>query len=205
MSDDLLFLPLTEQAKLLKSRKVSSMELTQAYLSALETRGRALNAVAEITAELALLQARQADREMAEGKYRGILHGIPYGAKDLFATKGIPTRWGSPAHQEQVFEHDATVIERLRRAGAVLVAKLAMIELAGAGGYEYAHASATGACLNPWNTSRWAGGSSSGSGAAVSAGAVSFALGTETWGSINVPAAFCGVTGLRPTYGRVSR
>jgi len=205
MSDDLLFLPLTEQAKLLKSRKVSSMELTQAYLSALETRGRALNAVAEITAELALLQARQADREMAEGKYRGILHGIPYGAKDLFATKGIPTRWGSPAHQEQVFEHDATVIERLRRAGAVLVAKLAMIELAGAGGYEYAHASATGACLNPWNTSRWAGGSSSGSGAAVSAGAVSFALGTETWGSITVPAAFCGVTGLRPTYGRVSR
>lgn len=205
MSDDLLFLTLTEQAKLLKSRKVSSVELTQAYLSALETRGRALNAVAEITAELALLQARQADREMAEGKYRGVLHGIPYGAKDLFATKGIPTRWGSPAHQEQVFEHDATVIERLRRAGAVLVAKLAMIELAGAGGYEYAHASATGSCLNPWDTSRWAGGSSSGSGAAVSAGAVSFALGTETWGSITVPAAFCGVTGLRPTYGRVSR
>lgn len=205
MNDDLLFLTVTEQAKLLKSRKVSSVELTQAYLSALEERAKPLNAVAEITADLAMEQAQQADREIASGRYRGVLHGIPYGAKDLFATKGIPTRWGSPAHHQQVFDHDATVIERLRRAGAVLVAKLAMIELAGAGGYEYAHASATGACLNPWNRTRWAGGSSSGSGAAVAAGAVGFALGTETWGSITVPAAFCGVTGLRPTYGRVSR
>ncbi|MGQ9487897.1 MAG: amidase [Armatimonadota bacterium] len=205
MRDDLLFLTITEQAKLLKSRKVSSVELTQAYLSALETRGKSLNAIAEITAELAIKQARQADKEIADGKYRGALHGIPYGAKDLLATKDIPTRWGSPAHKEQVFDEDATVIERLRNAGAVLVAKLAMIELAGAGGYEYAHASLTGACLNPWNTRRWAGGSSSGSGAAVAAGAVGFALGTETWGSITVPSAFCGVTGLRPTYGRVSR
>lgn len=205
MTDDLLFLAVTEQAKLLKSRKTSSVELTQAYLSALETRGKPLRAVAEITAELAMEQARQADKEIASGRYRGVLHGIPYGAKDLLATKGIPTRWGSPAHKEQVFEEDATVIQRLCQAGAVLVAKLAMIELAGAGGYEYAQASLTGACLNPWNPQRWAGGSSSGSGAAVSAGAVGFALGTETWGSITVPSAFCGVTGLRPTYGRVSR
>ncbi len=205
MNDDLLFLTVTEQAKLLQSRKISSVELAQTYLQALRTRGAALHAVAEIAEEVALQQAQLADREIASGKYRGVLHGIPYGAKDLFATKGIPTRWGSPAHREQVFDHDATVIERLRQAGAVLVAKLAMIELAGAGGYEFAHASLTGACLNAWDTTRWAGGSSSGSGAAVAAGAVSFALGTETWGSITVPAAFCGVTGLRPTYGRVSR
>ncbi|MDW8103992.1 MAG: amidase [Armatimonadota bacterium] len=205
MSDDVLFLPLTEQARLIRSRKVSSLELTQAYLQALRRRGTALRAVAEVTEEVALQQARQADRDIAAGRYRGVLHGIPYGAKDLFATKGIPTRWGSPAHRDQRLDYDATVIERLRQAGAVLVAKLAMIELAGAGGYEFAHASLTGACLNPWNPARWAGGSSSGSGAAVAAGTVSFALGTETWGSITVPAAFCGVTGLRPTYGRVSR
>lgn len=205
MSDDLLYLTVTEQAKLLKSRKISSVELTEAYLQALRTRGTTLHAVAEIAEEVAMQQARQADREIASGKYRGVLHGIPYGAKDLFATKGIPTRWGSPAHRDQVLDYDATVIERLQKAGAVLVAKLAMIELAGAGGYEFAHASVTGACLNPWDKTRWAGGSSSGSGAAVAAGAVSFALGTETWSSITVPAAFCGVTGLRPTYGRVSR
>lgn len=205
MSNDLLFLTVTEQAKLLKSRKISSVELTRAYLEALRTRGAALRAVAEITEEVALQQAGIADRELAAGRYRGVLHGIPYGAKDLFATKGIPTRWGSPAHRQQRFDYDATVIERLRQAGAVLVAKLAMIELAGAGGYEFAHASLTGACLNPWDQTRWAGGSSSGSGAAVAAGTVGFALGTETWGSITVPAAFCGVTGLRPTYGRVSR
>lgn len=205
MSDEVLFLPLTEQARLLRSRKISSVELTQASLQALRTRGTALRAVAEVAEELALQQARQADQEIASGKYRGVLHGIPYGAKDLFATRGIPTRWGFPAHRDQLLDYDATVIERLRQAGAVLVAKLAMIELAGAGGYEFAHASLTGACLNPWDTTRWAGGSSSGSGAAVAAGTVGFALGTETWGSITVPAAFCGVTGLRPTYGRVSR
>lgn len=205
MNDDMLYLTVTEQAKLIKSRQVSSVELTEAYLSALTRRAKPLNAVAEITADLAIEQAKQADKEIASGQYRGVLHGIPYGAKDLFATKGVPTRWGSPAHREQVFDYDATVIARLRRAGAVLVAKLAMIELAGAGGYEYAHASVTGACLNPWDRTRWAGGSSSGSGAAVAAGAVAFALGTETWGSIMVPAAFCGITGLRPTYGRVSR
>jgi aspartyl-tRNA(Asn)/glutamyl-tRNA(Gln) amidotransferase subunit A len=150
MNDDLLFLTVTEQAKLLKSRKISSVELTQGYLQALRTRGTALHAVAEVVEEVALQQAQQADMEITSGKYRGVLHGIPYGAKDLFATKGVPTRWGSPAHQQQVFDDDATVIERLRHAGAVLVAKLAMIELAGAGGYEFAHASSTGACRRGW-------------------------------------------------------
>jgi len=131
--------------------------------------------------------------------------GIPYGAKDLLATKNIPTRWGSPAHREQVFDYDATVITKMRDAGAVLAAKLAMVELAGGGGYEFASASLHGPGLNPWHTGHWSGGSSSGSGSAVAAGLVPFALGSETWGSINTPAAYCGITGLRPTWGLVSR
>ncbi|GBC94120.1 Glutamyl-tRNA(Gln) amidotransferase subunit A [bacterium HR15] len=222
MSDDLLFQTVSEQARQMRAGKLSSVELTRTYLDALKTRGMALNAVVTLTESLALQQAEQADRERKAGRVRSPLHGIPYGVKDLFATRGIPTTWGLPVHRNPefsspeypsgsekkmlpVFDYDATVITRLREAGAVLVAKLAMIELAGGGGYEYAHASATGPCRNPWNPSRWAGGSSSGSGAAVAAGTVSFALGTETWGSITVPAAFCGITGLRPTYGRVSR
>jgi aspartyl-tRNA(Asn)/glutamyl-tRNA(Gln) amidotransferase subunit A len=194
-----------ELGRLLRQRKVSSVELTRRCLAALEGRGRALNAVAELTEALALREAARADEEIRAGRIRSPLHGVPYGAKDLLATKGIPTRWGSPAHREQVFDHDAVVIERLRAAGAVLVAKLAMIELAGGGGYEFASASLHGPCRNPWNPDRWAGGSSSGSGAAVGAGLVPFAIGTETWGSITVPAAFCSVTGVRPTYGRVPR
>lgn len=134
-----------------------------------------------------------------------LLTGVPYGAKDLLATAGIPTRWGSPAHAAQVFDHDATVVERLRDAGAVLVGKLAMVELAGGGGYRFASASLHGPGLNPWDLERWSGGSSSGSGSAVAAGLVPFALGSETWGSIMSPSAFCGVTGLRPTHGVVSR
>src|SRR5262249_48951050 len=153
--------------------------LTTLYLDRLDTQGRSLNAVAELTRELALQQAKQADAELAEGKARSPLHGVPYGAKELLATKGIPTRWGSPAHKEQIFDHDATVIERLREAGAVLVGKLAMVELAGGGGYEYAAASLHGPGLCPWNKECWSGGSSSGSGAAVGAGAVGFAIGTE--------------------------
>lgn len=191
--------------RMIRRREISSVELTKIYLSQLEDRGRKLNAVAELTRDLALKQAAQADREIRGGKPRGPLHGVPYGAKDLLATKGIPTQWGSPAHKGQVFPYDATVIVRLREAGVVLAAKLAMIELAGGGGYEFASASLHGPCLNPWDKTRWAGGSSSGSGAAVGAGTVGFAIGTETWGSITVPAAFCNVCGLRPTYGRVSR
>ena len=206
MADEaLLFASAAELGRLIRTRKVSSVELTRAYLERLETRGTALNAVAEIPRAVALRQAAQMDRESAQGRFRSPLHGVPYGAKDLFATRGIPTRWGSPAHRDQVFPFDATVIERLRAAGAVLVAKLAMVELAGGGGYEFPAASLQGPGRNPWDANRWAGGSSSGSGAATGAGCVGFAVGTETWGSIMVPAAFCNVTGLRPTYGRVSR
>ena len=206
MSDrKLLFEPIARLGQLLQNREISSVELTKLSLEALDTEGRALNAVAELTPELAMAQAERADRELAAGQLRGPLQGIPYGAKDLLATHGIPTRWGSPAHRDQVFEYDAVVIERVREAGAVLVAKLAMVELAGGGGYEYADASLHGPGRNPWNKECWAGGSSSGSGSAVGAGLVPFAIGSETWGSITVPSAFCNVSGLRPTYGRVPR
>jgi aspartyl-tRNA(Asn)/glutamyl-tRNA(Gln) amidotransferase subunit A len=153
--------------------------------------------------ERALAAARRADRTRATA--RTPLHGVPYGAKDLLAAKGAPTTWGAPPYRDQTIDEDATVIAKLQRAGAVLVAKLAMVELAGGGGYRYPSASLQGPGRNPWNTGRWSGGSSSGSGAAVAAGLVPWAIGSETSGSIGTPAAFCGVTGLRPTYGLVSR
>ena len=135
-----------------------------------------------------------------------MLHGIPYGAKDLLATKGgIPTSWGAACFKERCFDYEATVISKLRQRGAVLVAKLAMIELAGGMGYDQPNASFTGPCKNPWSKNSWSGGSSSGSGSAVGTGLVPFAIGSETWGSILSPANNCGVTGLRPSYGRVSR
>ncbi len=133
------------------------------------------------------------------------MHGIPYGVKDLLATRGIPTTWGAAPYRKQVFDHDATVVRKLRDAGAVLLGKLAMVELAGGFGYNNADASFTGPGLTPWNTRYWSGGSSSGPGAAVAAGLVAFAIGSETSGSIITPAAYCGISGLRPTYGRVSR
>ncbi|MEK7329569.1 MAG: amidase, partial [Candidatus Eisenbacteria bacterium] len=167
--------------------------------------GPALNAFARVTPELALAQARAAEKEIDAGRYRGPLHGIPYGAKDLLATAGIATEWGATPCRGQVFDRDATVVRRLREAGAVLLGKCAMVEFAGCLGYRFADASASGPGRNPWDRERWTGGSSSGSGAAVAAGLVPFAIGTETWGSILCPSAFCGVTGLRPTYGRVSR
>lgn len=201
---DLRFATITEQQRLLQAGEISAVELAQIYLASWEQVGNKLNAVAEITPELALTQAQRTDEERARGQLRGPLHGIPYGAKDLLATGGIPTRWGSPAHRDQVFDYDAAVIEKLRDAGTVLLGKLAMVELAGGGGYEYASASLHGPGRNPWDPERWAGGSSSGSGAAVAAGMVSFALGSETWGSIMTPAGFCGVSGLRPSLGSVS-
>ncbi len=205
LNEDILYSTLAELARGLRAKKFTSVELTEAYLDRLNRIAPKLNAVVTITRGLALEQARQADKEMARGHTRGLLHGIPYGAKDLLATRGIKTTWGSRAYQDRVPTDDATVIRRLRDAGAVLVAKLAMVELAGGAGYRFASASLTGPGLNPWNTARWAGGSSSGSGAAVAAGLVGFAIGSETWGSIVTPAGFCGVSGLRPTYGRVSR
>jgi aspartyl-tRNA(Asn)/glutamyl-tRNA(Gln) amidotransferase subunit A len=190
-----------ELAKGIKARKFSSVELTEMYLKRLETLGREYNAVAEVTREHALAQARKADETVP----RNALHGIPFGAKDLLATKGIPTRWGSPGHDDQVFDYDATSIRKLYDRGAVLIGKLAMIELAGGGNYNVPAASATGACLCAWDKDRWAGGSSSGSGAATALGCVAYSLGSETSGSITCPSAFNGLTGFRPTYGRVSR
>jgi len=149
-------------------------------------------------------EAVRADAALARRDARPLL-GVPYGAKDLLAAKGAPTTWGAPPYRDQVFDTDATAIARLARAGGVLAAKLAMVELAGGGGYRYPSASLQGPGRNPWNTERWSGGSSSGSGAAVAGGLVPYALGSETSGSIGTPSAYCGVTGVRPTYGLVSR
>jgi len=205
ISEDLLFTPLRELGALVKARRVSPVELAEASLHRLERIGPRLGAVVTVTRELALAEAHRANQEILAGQYRGPLHGIPYGAKDLLATKGIPTTWGAEPYRSQVFDHDATVIAKLREAGAVLCAKLAMVELAGGMGYNNPDASFTGPGRTPWNLDYWSGGSSSGSGAAVAAGLVSFAIGSETSGSILTPATFCGLTGLRPTYGLVSR
>ncbi len=205
LGEDILYLSVTELAAKLHSRQISPVELTDAYLDRLTRLGPKLNAIATLTPDLAREQARAAEREISRGRIRGPLHGVPYGAKDLLATAGIKTTWGARPTRDQVFDRDATVIRRLREAGAVLLGKLAMVEFAGCLGYRFANASLQGPGRNPWNTERWAGGSSSGSGAAVAAGLVGFAIGTETWGSILCPSAFCGTTGLRPTYGRVSR
>jgi aspartyl-tRNA(Asn)/glutamyl-tRNA(Gln) amidotransferase subunit A len=190
-----------ELAADLRARRVSSVELTEMYLQRLETLGKEHNAVAEITRDLAMKQARAADATPAKSP----LHGIPFGVKDLLATKGIPTRWGSPGHHDQVFPYDATPVARLQDAGGVLIGKLAMIELAGGGNYNVPWASANGACGSAFDKKRWAGGSSSGSGAATALGCVAYSLGSETSGSIVCPSAFNALTGFRPTYGRVSR
>jgi aspartyl-tRNA(Asn)/glutamyl-tRNA(Gln) amidotransferase subunit A len=205
ISVETLFAPVTELSAQIRARRLSPVELTEAYLQRLETVGRRLNAVAYVMRETALKEARAAEDEIRRGRYRGPLHGIPYGVKDLCATREAPTTWGATPYKEQRFDYDATVVTRLREAGAVLVAKLAMIELAGGMGYNQADASWTGACRTPWNTGFWSGGSSSGPGAATAAGCVAFAIGSETSGSIITPAAFCGLSGLRPTYGAVSR
>src|SRR5687767_13444051 len=196
--EDLAFLPVTTLSTLVRKREVSSTELTQMYLARLKKHGPALNCLVTLTEELALAQAAQADKEIKAGRYRGPLHGIPWGAKDLFATKGILTTWGAAPFQNQVFDYDATVVERLRDAGAVLVAKLSLGALAQGDNWF------RGQTKNPWN-GRGSSGSSAGPGSATAAGLVGFALGTETRGSIISPAAANGVVGLRPTYGRVSR
>jgi aspartyl-tRNA(Asn)/glutamyl-tRNA(Gln) amidotransferase subunit A len=187
----------------IRAGKLSPVMLAEASMTRLETGGRALNAVVTVTRDRALEQARRAERELAAGHDRGPLHGIPYGAKDLLATSGgIPTTWGAAPFRDRCFDHDATVIRRLEDAGAVLVAKLAMVELAGGMGYRQPNASFTGPGISPWAPDAWSGGSSSGSGSAVGAGLVPFAIGSETWGSILGPATYCSVSGLRPTYGR---
>jgi aspartyl-tRNA(Asn)/glutamyl-tRNA(Gln) amidotransferase subunit A len=205
INDDLLFAPIRDLAERLRTRRLSPIALTEAYLDRLQKIGPRLNAVVTLMRESALQEARAADADIRAGRYRGLLHGIPYGAKDLLATRGVPTTWGAEPFRKQVFDYDATAIRKLREAGAILLGKLAMVELAGAFGYNNADASFSGPCKTPWNLEYWSGGSSSGSGACVAAGLCAFAIGSETSGSIITPAAYCGVAGLRPTFGRVSR
>jgi aspartyl-tRNA(Asn)/glutamyl-tRNA(Gln) amidotransferase subunit A len=199
------FLPLSELGRMLRARTITSLELTEMSLTRLQNLGPHYNAVVTILHDDAIRAARAADKDLTAGRARGPLHGIPYGVKDLLSAKGVKTTWGAAPYRNQVFDYDSTVVERLRAAGAILVAKLAMVELAGGMGYDHADASFTGPGLTPWNTKFWSGGSSSGPGAAVAAGLVPFAIGSETSGSILTPSAYSGVTGLRPTYGLVSR
>src|SRR6185437_2204013 len=200
--EDLAFATVPQLAELIRTRRISSTELTNMYLARLKKYGPKLLCVVTLTEDLALKQAAAADAEIKRGKYRGPLHGIPWGAKDLFATKGIKTTWGAEPYRDQVIDYDSTVVERLRNAGAVLVAKLSMGALAQGGRWF------NGVTRNPWQIEEdriGSSGSSAGPASATAAGLVGFSIGTETLGSIVSPSSRCGVTGLRPTYGRVSR
>jgi aspartyl-tRNA(Asn)/glutamyl-tRNA(Gln) amidotransferase subunit A len=205
VGEEILYLPLGDLAKRIQAKKLSPVELTESYLARCEKLNSRFNAYAKLLPDLALEQARKAEKEIHGGHYRGPLHGMPYAAKDLLSVNGFPTTWGAKPYANQSFPSDAAVIDHLNRAGAVLLGKAAMIELAGGMGYRFASASLTGPAKNPWNPEYWTCGSSSGSGAIMAAGLAAFAIGTETWGSIVCPSGFCGVSGLRPTYGRVSR
>ena len=204
-AEEIYYLALSELAKRIETKKLSPVDLTQMYLDRSAKFGPRFHAYAQLTPESALEQAKAAEKEIQHGHYRGPLHGIPYAAKDLLAVNGIPTTWGAKPYAQQIFPYDATVIEHLTRVGAILIGKASMIELAGGMGYRFASASLQEAAKNPWDAKCWTCGSSSGSGAIVAAGLAAFAIGSETWGSIICPSAFCGVSGLRPTYGRVSR
>ncbi len=203
--DDLWFATIDELSLELRAGRLSPIELTRGFLDRIARLNERYNAFEHVTRELAMEQAARAAAELHANKWRGPLHGIPYAAKDLFDTRGVPTAWGTSFLRDRVPDTNATVVDRLEAAGAILLGKTAMVEFAGCLGYRYANASASGPGRNPWDPSRWTGGSSSGSGAAVAAGLATFALGTETWGSILCPSAFCGLTGIRPTYGLVSR
>jgi aspartyl-tRNA(Asn)/glutamyl-tRNA(Gln) amidotransferase subunit A len=202
---DLFFATIPELNARLKAREISAEDLTRAVAARLERLGPRYNALALPLTEYAIRRARDVDKDIKRERFRGPLQGVPYGVKDLLAFAGQPTTWGAKPYAAQVFDFNAAVIEKLSGVGAVLTGKLAMVELAGGGGYRYPAASLTGPGLNPWDRGRWSGGSSSGSAAAVAAGLVPFAIGSETSGSILTPAAYCGITGLRPTYGLVSR
>lgn len=200
--EELAFCSVAQLSELVRTKKVSPVELTKMYLARLKRYSPKLLNVVTLTEELALKQAQQAEDEIKRGKYRGPLHGIPCGVKDLFATKGIPTTWGAEPYRNQMIDYDSTLVERLREAGAVLLAKLSMGALA-QGGRWFA-----GVTRNPWQPEEdriGSSGSSAGSASATSAGLVGFSIGTETLGSIVSPSSRCGVAGLRPTYGRVSR
>lgn len=197
--EEAAFWPVTDLAELIRSRQVSSVELTRMYLDRLARFGAQLEAVITLTEELALQQARRADAELARGVYRGPLHGVPWGAKDLLAEDQYRTTWGAKPYEEQVIPYDATVVRRLEDAGAVLVAKLTLGALA-MGDVWFG-----GRTRNPWDLEQGSSGSSAGSASATVAGLVAFAIGTETLGSIVSPSTRCGATGLRPSFGRVSR
>lgn len=196
---ELAFYSIPELAALLRSRAITSEELTRIYLDRLKKYGDTLACVVTLTEDLALRQARRADAEIERGYFRSILHGIPYGIKDLFAVQDYPTTWGAMPYKNQSFDYNATVVEKLEAAGAVLTAKLSLGALA------WGDVWFRGTTRNPWNLNQGSSGSSAGSAAATSAGLVGFAIGTETWGSIVSPATRCGISGLRPTFGRVSR
>lgn len=205
LADDVLFQPITDLSQQIRTRRLSPVELTESYLARIEKLNGKYNAFQTVTADFARAQAQASEKRANAGKLLSPLDGIPWAAKDLLATKGIPTSWGARPLTQQTFDRDATVVQRLHDAGAVMLGKAAMVEFAGGLGYRFANASVSGPGRNPWDPSRWTGGSSSGSGAAVSGGLAAFAIGTETWGSILCPSAFCGLTGLRPTYGVVPR
>ena len=205
MTDDVFFAPVSELNTRLRKKEFSTVELVRAFAQRLETLGPRYNALALPLTKSALKRAKGVDDDLKHERRRGFLQGIPFGAKDLLAFAGYPTTWGAKPYATQVFDESATVIDKLDKTGAVLIGKLAMVELAGGPSYGMASASLFGPGLNPWDVTRWSGGSSSGSGSAVAAGLVPFALGSETSGSILTPSAYCGVTGLRPTYGLVSR
>ncbi|MBZ5728697.1 MAG: amidase [Acidobacteriia bacterium] len=205
IGNDVFFAAIPELNERLKAREFSAEDLTRAFANRLEQLGPRYHALALPLTPQAIRKAQDVDKDLKRGRLRGPLQGIPYGVKDLLSFAGQPTTWGAKPYAAQVFDYDATVVEKLAGVGAVLTGKLAMVELAGGGGYRYASASLTGPGLNPWDRARWSGGSSSGSAAAVAAGLVPFAIGSETSGSIVTPASYCGVTALRPTYGLVSR
>ena len=205
LGNEIFFAGISALNALLRNKDATAVELARAFGQRLESLGPRYNALALPLTERAVRQAKTVDDEIKRGRFRGPLQGIPYGAKDLLSVAGQPTTWGAKPYAGQVFDYDATVIRKLEATGSLLIGKLAMVELAGGPGYRYASASLTGPGLNPWDPSRWSGGSSAGSAIAVAAGLVPFAIGSETSGSIITPAAFCGVTALRPTYGLVSR
>ena len=205
IGNDVFFATVPELNARLKAREFSAEDLARAFSERLQQLGPRYNALALPLHQEALRKAKEVDKELKRERFRGPLQGIPYGVKDLLSFAGQPTTWGAKPYAGQVFDYDATVIEKLGAVGAVLTGKLAMVELAGGGGYRLPSASLTGPGLNPWDRARWSGGSSSGSAAAVAAGLAPFAIGSETSGSIVTPASFCGVTALRPTYGLVSR
>jgi Asp-tRNA(Asn)/Glu-tRNA(Gln) amidotransferase A subunit family amidase len=199
VTEDLAFLPVTELSELVRRRRVSSLELTQMYLARLKKYDPVLHCVITLTEDRALRQARDADAEIRRGKYRGPLHGIPWGAKDLLAVRGYKTTWGAGPYKDQVIDADATVVQRLDAAGAVLVAKLTLGELAQGDIWFGA------TTRNPWKVDQGSSGSSAGPASATAAGLVGFSIGSETLGSISSPSTRCGTTGLRPTFGRVPR